>query len=181
MLDIWVSTGKIWAQYGFSTGLSWSLFFPHKNPSSTQFSSATGHSCGFWLLPSSWCSSVVLNCRIWAKTRGFHKKPEVLLRFWRTRGLSANPLILKGLAAKGAKGIYYIYIIIYIHIYVCCTLLYTFINFRELWRLLQCCSQSAVEINWMYLVGQGRCESSIEPATLKCKGRANHSPGRGRA
>ena len=116
MLDIWVSTGKIWAQYGSSTGLSWSLFFPHKNPSSTQFSSATGHSCGFWLLPSSWCSSVVLNCRIWAKTRGFHKKPEVLLRFWRTRGLSANPLILKGLAAKGAKGIY---IHIYTYIYIC--------------------------------------------------------------
>ena len=42
MPKIWASTDKVWFQYGFSTGLSWSLFFPHKNPSSTQFSSATG-------------------------------------------------------------------------------------------------------------------------------------------
>ena len=34
--------GSVRVQYGFEL----ELFFPHKNPSSAQFSSATGHPCG---------------------------------------------------------------------------------------------------------------------------------------
>jgi hypothetical protein len=93
------NNGLIRVKYGFSTGLSWSLFFPHKKLLQLNFPLQQAIRADYIyikLLPSSWCSSVVLNCRNWAKTRGFHKKPKVLLRFWRNPRFVCKPFNFKG-------------------------------------------------------------------------------------
>jgi len=68
----WVSTHKVWVQYGFSMGLSWPLSFCTRILPPLNFVLQEAIRADYiYLFPSSWCSPFALNCGVQTKIECF--------------------------------------------------------------------------------------------------------------